>query len=87
HRENGTVVYLEVLGFWSREAVWRRVELAEAGLETPVLFCASERLRVSEQIMGEDGPAALYVYKSALLAGVVREKLDRLAARAQRTRE
>src|SRR5262249_55708817 len=27
HAESGECVYLEVLGFWSRQAVWRRVEL------------------------------------------------------------
>jgi len=28
HEQTGQTVYLEVLGFWSREAVWKRIELA-----------------------------------------------------------
>ena len=32
HADTGRRVYFEALGYWSREAVWRRVELVEAGL-------------------------------------------------------
>ena len=31
HR-TGASVFLEVLGYWSRDAVWRRVEMVERGL-------------------------------------------------------
>ena len=49
HGETGRKVYLEVMGYWSREAVWRRVDLVERGLKEAVLFAVSERLRVSER--------------------------------------
>jgi uncharacterized protein len=68
------------MGFWSREAVWRRVELVEAGLSERILFAVSERLRVSEQVLGEERPGALYVYKKVMNARAVLERVERLAA-------
>ena len=32
HRPSGTRVFLEVLGFWSRDAVFRRIEMAQRGV-------------------------------------------------------
>ena len=80
HAETGEVILLEVMGFWSRDAVWRRVELVEAGLETKILFAVSERLRVSEAVLGDDLPGALYVYKGVMSAKQIEDKLDALAA-------
>ncbi len=79
--DSGKKVYLEVMGFWSREAVWRRVELVQQGLPDPILFAVSERLRVSEQALADDLPAALYVYKGTISPRVVAERLDRIGAR------
>jgi uncharacterized protein len=81
HGPSGARVYLEVLGFWSRDAVWRRVELVERGLPHRILFAVSSRLRVSEAVLGEDVPGALYVYKGVMSARAVEEHLDRLLAR------
>jgi predicted nuclease of restriction endonuclease-like RecB superfamily len=81
HRDSGARAYLEVLGFWSRDAVWRRVELVERGLPHRILFAVSDRLRVSEAVLGDDVPGALYVYKGVLSARAVEERLDRLVAR------
>jgi uncharacterized protein len=77
HRESGQRVHLEVLGFWSRDAVWKRIALAEAGLPFPMVFAVSKHLRVSEQALPADLPAALYVYARAMNARAV---LDRVAA-------
>lgn len=81
HGRDGHAVFLEVLGFWSRDAVWRRVELVERGLDTPILFAVSSRLRVSEAALDESLPGALYVYKGAMSAPRVAEHLDQLVAR------
>ncbi|MFW5875243.1 MAG: DUF790 family protein [Myxococcota bacterium] len=81
HARTGVRVYLEVLGYWSRDAVWRRVELVEQGLGYPILFAVSSRLRVSEEVLGEDLPGALYVYKGAMSAAAVEARLDRIGAR------
>jgi predicted nuclease of restriction endonuclease-like RecB superfamily len=76
----GRKVFLEVLGFWSRDAVWKRVELAKKGLEYPILFAVSQRLRVSEKVLdGEDG-AALYVYKGKMSPSAVMKKVEGLAS-------
>jgi uncharacterized protein len=77
HRQ-GAVVFLEVLGYWSRDAVWRRIELVQAGLGEKLLFAASQRLRVSEAVLEDHPSGALYVYKGTLSAKAVIERLDRL---------
>lgn len=74
--ESGTRVFLEVLGFWSREAVFRRIELVERGLRHKVLFAVSKRLRVREDLIEEGLPSALYVYKGTMSARVVLERLE-----------
>ena len=71
-------VYLEVMGYWSRAAVWQRVELVQAGLAEAVLFAVSSRLRVSEEVLDADLPGALYVYKGTMSARAIAERLDRL---------
>jgi uncharacterized protein len=73
---------VEVLGHWSRAAVWRRVELVEAGLGVPLIVAASERLRVSEDVLPADAPACLYVYKGVMSAKAIVERAERLLARA-----
>lgn len=75
-------IYLEVMGYWSRAAVWQRVELVQAGLTERVLFAVSSRLRVSEEVLEGDLPGALYVYKGSMSARAVAERLEQLAARA-----
>ncbi|MDP2343859.1 MAG: DUF790 family protein [Deltaproteobacteria bacterium] len=83
---DGRQGYVEVLGFWSRDAVWRRVEQAQAGLlPAPVVFCFSERLRVSEAALAGGGDdvddaslaagAALVAFKGSLSARKVAEKV------------
>jgi len=72
-------IYFEVLGFWSREAVFRRVDLVRRGLSEKILFAVSSRLRVSEEVLDEDDSGALYVYKGAMSARAVAERLESLA--------
>ena len=81
HRDTGHRVYFEVLGYWSREAVWRRVDLVNAGLPHPIVFAVSSRLRVSEEVLEGDLPGQLYVYKGAISARAVEERLDASLAR------
>jgi predicted nuclease of restriction endonuclease-like RecB superfamily len=83
HPDSAEPFYLEVMGFWSRDAVWRRVELVQEGLRTRILFAVSSRLRVSEKALDGDLPGQLYVYKGSLIAGEVLDRLD--AMRAPRT--
>jgi uncharacterized protein len=72
-------VYLEVMGYWSRAAVWQRVELVQAGLAERILFAVSSRLRVSEEVLGDELPGALYVYKGTMSARTILERVEQLA--------
>lgn len=81
HRKTGEVVFVELLGYWSRDAVWRRVELVEQGLSDRIVFCVSDKLRVSEDALGDERPAALYVFKRAPSAKALLERVEALAAR------
>jgi len=78
--DGGDPIYVEVLGFWSRDAVWKRIELAERGLGARLVFCASSRLRVSAEVLAGDTPAALYVFKGKPSARALLEHVERVAA-------
>ena len=80
----GDIVFFEALGFWSRDAVFRRVELVERGIGHKMIFAVSSRLRVSEEVLDENASSALYVYKGTMSARAIAERLDRLAARNAR---
>jgi len=81
HRESGQRVFLEVLGFWSRAAVWKRVEMAEAGLPHPIVFAVSKHLRVSEEVLDGEASAALYVYARTMNARAVLERVEAVGAK------
>jgi predicted nuclease of restriction endonuclease-like RecB superfamily len=81
HRPTRKRVHFEALGFWSRDAVWKRVELAQEGLGERLLFAVSSRLRVSEAVLDEVETAALYVYKGTMSPRAIERKLDALLAR------
>ena len=76
YADTGRRVYFEALGYWSREAVWRRVDLVEAGLPHPIVFAVSRRLRVSEEVLDEKLPGQLYVYAGAISARAIEERLE-----------
>lgn len=82
HTETGQVVHLEVLGFWSRDAVWKRVELVRAGLAAPMIFAVPARLRVSEEVLEDDLPGSLYVFKSVLSRKAILERLEALRSQS-----
>jgi predicted nuclease of restriction endonuclease-like RecB superfamily len=77
-RGDGQRVYFELLGFWSREAVWRRVDLVRAGLPHKVLFAVSRDLRVSEQLLDDADSGALYVFARTPSARAVLTRLEAL---------
>ena len=83
HAATGRRVYLEALGYWSREAVWRRVDLVEAGLSQPIIFAVSRRLRVSEEVLDGKLPGQLYVYTGVISARAIEERLEASLATAR----
>jgi uncharacterized protein len=82
HPGTGARVYLEVMGHWSRQAVWRRVELVRAGLRERILFAVGQHLRVSEAVLDGDLPGAIYVYKRTMSPRGVLERVEALGATA-----
>lgn len=82
HAQTGSRAYLEVLGFWSRDAVWQRVDLVREGLSHPIIFAVSSRLRVSEEVLPADLPGQLYVYKGVMRPSAILERLQALVPAA-----
>jgi predicted nuclease of restriction endonuclease-like RecB superfamily len=80
NQQSGELVLCEVLGFWNRAAVFRRIELVERGLATKIVFVVSARLRVSEELLEGTDSAALYVYKGAINPRALQRKLEQLWA-------
>ena len=81
HRESGERIYLEAFGFWSRTAVWQRVESFKRGLDAPVILAVGKQLRVSEEVLDDDDAGAIYVYRTTMSPKSVLERLNKLAAR------
>ena len=81
HKETGEAVYLELLGFWSRDAVWKRIELAKSGLPHKVIFAVAKHLRVGEAALPDDTGAALYVYPRTPNARAILDRVTQLARR------
>jgi predicted nuclease of restriction endonuclease-like RecB superfamily len=78
-RKGHPPIYLELLGYWSRETVWRRIELVEKGLTERIIFAVPSRLRVSEEALDDDLPAAIYAFKGALIAKEIEKRLEALS--------
>jgi predicted nuclease of restriction endonuclease-like RecB superfamily len=75
-RETGERVYLEVFGFWSRAAVWQRVELLRKGtFPARILLAVGKQLRVSEEVLGEGDAGEVLVYPRTLSPRAVLERL------------
>ena len=76
---DGARVHFELLGFWSREAVFRRIDLVRAGLPHKILFAASKSLRVGEALLDDAPSAALYVFSRVLNVRTILDHLERIA--------
>lgn len=75
-RGTGEEVYLEVFGFWSRAAVWRRVEqLQRGGIGARILLAVAKHLRVSEEVLSEEDAGEVYVYKTTISPRAILERL------------
>jgi predicted nuclease of restriction endonuclease-like RecB superfamily len=81
HRDSGERIYLEAFGFWSRAAVWQRVESFKRGLDVPVILAVGKQLRVSEEVLKDDDAGEIYVYRTTMSPKSVLERLNKLAAR------
>ena len=77
----GRNVHFELLGYWSRNSVWKRVEMVEAGLPEPILFGVNQRLRVSEEVLDADASGALYVFRGQPNAKTLLARVEELSLR------
>ena len=78
NRTTGEEVFLEAFGFWSRAAVWTRVEQIRRGaLPGRMLLAVSKELRVSAEVLEEDDLGEVYVYKATMLPRAVLERLEK----------
>lgn len=76
NRATGEEVYLEAFGFWSRDAVWRRVELIRKGFPARIVLAVGKQLRVSEEVLGEEDAGEIYVYRATMSPRAVLARLD-----------
>jgi predicted nuclease of restriction endonuclease-like RecB superfamily len=83
NERTGEEVFLEAFGFWSRAAVWTRVEQIRRGaLPVPLLLAVSKELRVSAEVLEEGDAGEVYVYKATMLPRAVLERLEKREKRA-----
>lgn len=76
-KESGEEVFLEAFGFWSRAAVWKRVELLRKGFPARILLAVGKQLRVSEEVLADEDAGEIYVYKRTISPREVLERLNR----------
>ncbi|MFO0593642.1 MAG: DUF790 family protein [Polyangiaceae bacterium] len=78
NRVTGEEVMLESFGFWSRAAVWTRVEQIRRGaIPARLLLAISKELRVSAEVLEDDDAGEVYVYKATMLPRAVLERLEK----------
>jgi predicted nuclease of restriction endonuclease-like RecB superfamily len=77
-RETGEQIYLEAFGFWSRAAVWQRIEtIARGSMPARLILAVSKQLRVSEELLGEQEAGELYVYRTRMSPRAILDRLER----------
>jgi predicted nuclease of restriction endonuclease-like RecB superfamily len=77
HGGTGEQVYLEAFGFWSRAAVWQRIETLRRGFPARIILAVGKQLRVSEELLDENEAGELYVYRTKPSARAILERLER----------
>lgn len=76
NRTTGERVWLEAFGYWSRAAVWQRIETIRRGFPGRIVLAVGKHLRVSEELLDESEAGELYVYRTSLQPKAVLERLD-----------
>jgi predicted nuclease of restriction endonuclease-like RecB superfamily len=75
--DSGEQVYLEAFGFWSRKAVWQRIETLRRGFTARIILAVPKKLRVSAEVLEDDAPGELYLFTSSPRAAAILERLER----------
>ena len=76
NRTTGERVWLEAFGYWSRAAVWQRIETIRRGFPGRIILAVGKQLRVSEELLEESEAGELYVYRVSLQPKAVLERLE-----------
>ncbi len=77
NQATGERVYLEAFGYWSRSAVWQRIEtLRRASFPARILLAIGKHLRVSEEALDDESLGELYVYRERMLPKAVLARLE-----------
>lgn len=74
-------IYMEMMGYWNREAIFKRIDLCKSGLQEKFIFAYSERLRVNEAVLDAQLPAALLSYKGTIGLRTLFRKLDEVSGK------
>jgi predicted nuclease of restriction endonuclease-like RecB superfamily len=77
NKDTGEEVFLEAFGFWSRDAVWQRIEVVRKGFPARILLAIGKHLRVSEEVLDENAAGELYVYRATMSPRAILERLRR----------
>lgn len=77
HKETKNKVYMEVFGYWSRDTVWKRIELLENNFPHNLILAVSKKLRVSEKAVKDELPGHVYVYSSVIMVKAILKILDK----------
>ncbi len=80
HRTSGARAFLEVLGYWNRGAVARRLELLRRHGPPNLVLALSKSLAAGDEDDLAGLPGEVYVYRSAPSARAIVAALDRIAA-------
>jgi hypothetical protein len=75
-RVTGEKVWLELFGFWSRAAVWRRVEQLQRGFPGRLIVAVSKKLRVSEEVLESREHGSIYVFSASMSAKEILARLE-----------
>jgi predicted nuclease of restriction endonuclease-like RecB superfamily len=82
HRDTGARAYLEVLGYWNRGSVARRLELLRRHGPPNLILAVSKSLAAGEEDELGEVPGEVYVYRSTPSARRFVAALDRIAGGA-----
>lgn len=80
HRASGARAFLEVLGYWNRGAVARRLELLRRHGPPNLILALSKSLAAGEEDDLAGLPGEVHVYRSAPSARAIVAALDRIAS-------
>ena len=77
HRESGTEIFMEVLGFWRKGAVQARLQTLQKHGPSNMILAISKQL-VTEADDLDDLPGEVYVFRSTPIARQVLRLLEKI---------